>query len=85
MKKKIDELTFTEGVGLMAQLLVSFFMVVFLFMAIGEPKIMNIVDTLLILLFVIMAYNNHFLYKRKRFTLFYIIIAIIILLGKLFS
>ena len=80
MKKEKKELPTIIKVLLFAQALLTFFILILLFVSIGVPEIMTIVNVLIIILFLAMALNNHLLYKRKGFTLFNIIIAILLLL-----
>ncbi|MDD2181371.1 MAG: hypothetical protein PHW32_03265 [Bacilli bacterium] len=84
MKKELEELTNVQKVSLLSQILITFFILVFLFMSIGEPSLMEVVNILLIILFLVMGFNNHILYKRKKFTLFNIIIALLLFIEKLF-
>lgn len=84
MKKKYKELSTTERIGLIAQVLLTFSLLVLLFITIGEPQIMEAVNIIMIMLFLVMGYNNHFIYKRKGFTLFNLIVALLLLIGKLF-
>ncbi len=80
MKKEKNELSTIIKILLIAQALLTFFILILLFVSIGVPEIMTIVNILIIVLFLTMALNNHLLYKRKGFTLFNIIIAILLLL-----
>ena len=60
-------------------------MIFLLFISIGLPEIMVVINKLLIILFLVMGFNNHILYKRKGFTIFNIIAAIILLISMLIS
>ena len=80
MKKEKKELPTIIKVLLIAQALLTFFILILLFVSIGVPEIMKIVNVLIIILFLVMALNNHLLYKRRGFTLFNMIIAILLLL-----
>ena len=80
MKKEKKELSTIIKILLIAQALLTFFILILLFVSIGVPEIMKIVNILIIVLFLVMALNNHLLYKRRGFTLFNMIIAILLLL-----
>lgn len=84
MKKEKRELTKKQHIGLLSQLILTFFILVFLFMTIGEPEMMEVVNKILVLLFLVMAYNNHILLKRKGFTVTNIIVALLLLISMLF-
>ena len=84
MKKELKDLTNVQSVGLLSQALLTFSILAMLFLSIGEPRVMEVVNILLILLFLVMAYNNHILFKRKNFTIFNIVIALLLLIEKLF-
>ncbi len=85
MDKKIKELTKVQQFGLLSQLLLTFFLLVLLFVSIGLPEIMEAINKLLIILFLVMGFNNYILYKRKGFTIFNIVAAIILLISMLIS
>ena len=80
MKGEKKELSTIIKILLIAQALLTFFILILLFVSIGVPEIMKIVNILIIVLFLTMAFNNHLLYKRRGFTLFNMIIAILLLL-----
>lgn len=84
MKQEFKELTNIQKIGLLSQLLLTFSILAMLFLSIGEPSVMKVVKVLLVILFLVMGYNNHILYKRKRFTIFNIIIALLLLIEMLF-
>ncbi|MFA5603985.1 MAG: hypothetical protein WDA12_03985 [Bacilli bacterium] len=85
MKIEKRELTKKQHIGLLSQLLLTFFILVFLFVTIGEPEMMTVVNKILVLLFLVMAYNNHILLKRKGFTITNIIVALLLVISMLFS
>ncbi|NLM63329.1 MAG: hypothetical protein GX190_03340 [Mollicutes bacterium] len=83
MDKKLKELTIIQKIGLLAQTLFTLAILIVLFWSIGVPELMRLVKELLIILFLVMAFNNHVLYKRKGFTVFNIIAALLILVSVL--
>ncbi|MDD2518894.1 MAG: hypothetical protein PHG18_03305 [Bacilli bacterium] len=85
MKKEKRELTKKQHIGILSQLILTFFILVFLFMTIGEPVMMEVVNKILVLLFLVMAYNNHILLKRKGFTVTNRIVALWLSISMLFS
>lgn len=85
MDKKIKDLNFFQLCGLLGQILLIFFVLVFLFLAIGVSELMICVKIYCVLLFLIMAYNNRILYKRKGFTIIYLIISLLFLLNIIYG
>jgi hypothetical protein len=83
MDKKLKELTIIQKIGLLAQTLFTLAILIVLFWSIGVPELMRLVKELLIILFLVMAFNNHVLYKRKGFTVFNITAALLILVSVL--
>ncbi len=77
--QEIEKINDYKDIGMIAQLVamigVLYFYVLNLFLK--ENLISSLVYFLLCLLMFIMAFNNHTTYKRKYFTLFYLIIGIL--------
>lgn len=85
MNKKIKDLNFFQICGLLGQILLTFFVLVFLFLAIGVSELMFCVKIYCVLLFLMMAYNNQILYKRKGFTIIYLLISLMFLVNIIYG
>lgn len=68
-----------SSAGLLAQIVVVIGLVMFttIYFISSIIDILTILKLLLALLLVVMAFNNHVTFKRKYFTLLYLIVAII--------
>lgn len=73
MKKQINQ------IGLFIQMILLVILVYFLTLFIFIPEFKNIVDYILAFLLIIMAVNNYKIYKRKKMTIVYGVIGIILL------
>lgn len=78
MKK---EITIFQNIGLIFQTIVSMFLICSLFITKAEKELTSFTILLLILTFVGLAYNNLVTFKRKGFTILYLIVAIAALVG----
>ncbi len=85
MIEKYNELPVFNKITLIGQAILTLVVLIFLFIYIGLPEIKNVLKTLLLLLFLIMAYNNHKIFKRKRFTIYNLLFVIVILIEVLFT
>ena len=73
MKKQINQ------IGLFIQIILLFILVYFLTLLIFIPNFRSVVDYILAFLLIIMAVNNYKIYKRKKMTVIYGAIGIILL------
>ncbi|MBE6160151.1 MAG: hypothetical protein E7157_03800 [Lactobacillales bacterium] len=73
MKKQINQ------IGLFVQIILLVILVYFLTLLIFMPEFRNVVDYILSFLLIIMAVNNYKIYKRKKMTIIYGVIGIILL------
>lgn len=83
MNKSYKELNQVQRIGLLAQAIITLSILIVLFWTIGVPELMACVKELLVLLFLVMAFNNHILYKRKGFTIFNLAAAILLFISLL--
>ena len=73
MKKQINQ------IGLFIQIILLVILVYFLTLLIFIPEFRNVVDYILSFLLIIMAVNNYKIYKRKKMTIVYGAIGVILL------
>lgn len=65
--------------GMWVQFILVILILFFILMTLFDNKYMNIVKILTGLVLIVMAYNNHKIYKRKYFTIIYSLIGILVL------
>lgn len=66
--------------GMWIQFILVLLMLVFVIMSLFDSNYMKIVTIITGLALLAMAYNNHKIYKRKKFTLIYSAIGVIVLI-----
>ena len=66
--------------GMWVQFILVLLMLVFVIMSLFDSNYMKIVTIITGLALLVMAYNNHEIYKRKKFTLIYSAIGVIVLI-----
>ena len=66
--------------GMWVQFILVLLMLVFVIMSLFDSNYMKIVTIITGLTLLVMAYNNHKIYKRKKFTLIYSTIGVIVLI-----
>lgn len=72
-----------KSLGLVIQFVLSFCTVIFFFISLFESSFLVVAKALIGLTLFSMAYNNATLYKRKYFTIVYIVFAIVVI-GSIF-
>ena len=84
IKNKNDEIfrkyAFDQA-GMLVQFILVFFLLLFIVLTVFHPSLKLASQIILILTLLVMAYNNHRIYKRKAFTILYIVVAIFVLLS----
>ncbi len=78
MKKKLENY---QQLGLLVQLITSVCFLVAMIYAWFEPVFLDLVYLMMGLLLLAIAFNNHVFYKRKYFTVIYLIGALIAFLA----
>lgn len=73
-----------KNIGVWIQAILTALIVIFLIINFFVPVLL-ILEILFILTLLVMSYNNYKIYKRKGFTILYIIAAILVLLGMLYG
>lgn len=77
-KKENEKLQKYIDASLLCQVITTMSVLMFFIMYIisGISSMLKITEAILTLLMLIMAVNNHFIFKRKYFTFLYIVVAI---------
>ncbi|MCI5552311.1 MAG: hypothetical protein MR388_00540 [Tenericutes bacterium] len=73
-----------KNIGVWIQAILTALIVIFLIINFFVPVLL-ILEILFILTLLVMSYNNYKIYKRKGFTILYIVAAILVLLGMLYG
>lgn len=73
-----------KNIGAWIQAILTALIVIFLIINFFVPVLL-ILEILFILTLLVMSYNNYKIYKRKGFTILYIVAAILVLLGMLYG
>lgn len=73
-----------KNIGVWIQAILTALIVIFLIINFFVPVLL-ILEILFILTLLVMSYNNYQIYKRKGFTILYIVAAILVLLGMLYG
>ncbi len=81
MKKDFDNLNQFERVCILVQAILSFFVIAFGIITLNIDWVLIITQILLVLLLLTLAFNNNKIYKRKGFTILYIVGAIFVIIS----
>ena len=73
-----------KNIGIWIQAILTTLIVIFLIINFFAP-VLVILEILFILTLLVMSYNNYKIYKRKGFTILYIVAAILVLLGMFYG
>lgn len=73
--KKVD-----NSLGLLAQCVIAVFLIMFGVMTLFEKSFMIVTEALIILMMLILTYNNYKTFKRKYVYILYISVALLLLL-----
>ena len=73
-----------KNIGVWIQAILTALIVIFLIINFFVPVLL-ILEIIFILTLLVMSYNNYKIYKRKGFTILYIVAAILVLLGMLYG
>lgn len=73
-----------KNIGVWIQAILTALIVIFLIINFFVPVLL-ILEILFISTLLVMSYNNYKIYKRKGFTILYIVAAILVLLGMLYG
>ena len=71
----------TNDLNFLVQVLLSVVAIIFYIISIFEKTFFNVAELFLALTLFTMAYNNHKIYKRKYFTIAYLIFGFLLLIG----
>ena len=74
----------SKNIGIFIQAILVALICIFLIINFFLPVEMMI-EILLILTLLVMSYNNYKVYKRKGFTIIYVVFAILVLVGMLYG
>ena len=73
-----------KNIGVWIQAILTALIIIFLIINIFTP-VLFLLEILFILTLLVMSYNNYKIYKRKGFTILYIVAAILVLLGMFYG
>lgn len=73
-----------KNIGVWIQAILTALIVIFLIINFFTP-VLFLLEILFILTLLVMSYNNYKIYKRKGFTILYIVAAILVLLGMFYG
>ena len=67
--------------GMLIQFILVIALILFIILTIFHPALKVVSQIILFLTLLIMAYNNYHIYKRKTFTIIYLVVALFILIS----